>query len=689
MGYLIEEVTVRPGDAAAASGGRAASIARRRALSQGKAALPGASERVRSGFRDATLPTDAGAARRDAPIERQAEVSQPVPQMVSVSKGRQLAMNHRKAQSQGKIGVISARDRLRAARGGAPTPETETPTQATHVQATQTVPQEMPEGGRAASIARRRALSQGKAALPPVQERVRTGFREADLPNDVSVQLSRAETASMPAATAPTVARQGSLKYPPKVPSVTTAVSKASVTGISHARGRAVTGDEAGRDKPLTGTQYVAGEEGAYRAASGKVGLARTERGLAVSGTLVRSKVRITGDESRVDSRITGNADQRSDDDLTPRSESFVAAGAQFARQAQPHGHSVFGSNLGRSIGTAGSRSRETTRSVEQTLGGHAVSGTPVGRSPRVTGDENGAHRSLTGTQYLAPASHQAAQVSDTDRTDPATGTKVSASRTWSGQTVTGPQMEHNERVTGSEPGTCQVLTGTPYFGATVAEGWCEPESAETEAVLRGRHTPPAVTGDVPMHDPAVSGTDRGANRAITGSTYFVTDEARRDTESDPVSRSITGFSIGSPQRLAHLSARAAEPQSPQPSTSAITGTFAQGEGKVTGNVEFMAPSAKARTGAPAHRSVTGEGAVTGSQITGSAWSDDPRVTGTEGFIAASRNLSDGAPHGQPFAGARRFKSDRPAPEPNAKVTGSVGGPASRAAVTLSGGAAG
>ncbi|WP_144023201.1 hypothetical protein, partial [Brevirhabdus pacifica] len=36
--------------------------------------------------------------------------------------------------------------------------------------------------GREASQLRRRMLSQGKAALPVASERVRSGFREADMP---------------------------------------------------------------------------------------------------------------------------------------------------------------------------------------------------------------------------------------------------------------------------------------------------------------------------------------------------------------------------------------------------------------------------------------------------------------------------------------------------------------------------
>jgi len=664
--------------------GREASRKRRRMLSHGKAALPKASERVRTGFRDAALPDEGRSAPDAAPST---PARDPAPsQAATVPSGRRASMERRKAMSQGKIAVKPAHERLRGETRDAPSATASLPSQP--VPTPNPVPQ-MPEGGRAASVARRRALAQGKAALPRARERVRTGFRDAALPEDAPAKDPTAGHIE-PAATAQPAPRQGSLKYPAKVASVATALSQTTVTGFSHAQGRAVTGTEAGRDKPLTGTQYVAGEEGGYRPSSGKVGHARTEGGLTVSGTMVRSAVRITGDEDSAEARITGNADQTLADDMDGRGDGFVAVGAQFARQTQPHGHSVFGTNLGHSASMVGSRSRETERPVEQTLSGHAVSGTAIGRSVRVTGDEHGAHRGLTGTQYLAPAGRQATQAPEGDRADPATSTKVSASQTWGGQTITGPQMEHNGHVTGSEHGTCQTLTGTPYYGASGTEAWCGAETAAPESVLRGRCTPPAVTGDVPMHDPSVSGTHRGADRTITGSAYFVADEARRDGEGDPVVQSIAGFSVGSPQRMAHLAARTAEPAQPRErSASAITGTFAQGEGKITGNVEFAASPRKARGAAPARQGVTGEGAVSGAQITGSAWSDNPRVTGTEDHFAAGRNPSSGGEHAPGFAGARRFKSDAPAPEQTSRVTGAVGGAGSRAAVTLSGGAAG
>ncbi|APX89988.1 hypothetical protein BV394_09885 [Brevirhabdus pacifica] len=709
--------------------GREASQLRRRMLSQGKAALPVASERVRSGFREADMPAKTTPA--DAKVTMNTVVSPPPapasPAAGGVATGRAASIERRRALSKGKAALPGASERLRSGFREASLPGTTATAQPSAPQNSNAGSAPQPKGGREASIARRRALSKGKAALPAASERVRSGFREADMPRDVAqapmgssmpdpssvdlpgpaperlsgreiAQMYRARRAKLgngeqSCATQAQAARQGEMSYPRKVHSVTTAVANATVTGLSYASGRAMTGAEAGHDKPLTGTQYVGGTEGGYRASAGKVGHARTGGGQTVSGTMVRSGVRITGDEDNADLRITGNADQKFTD-VEGRGESIVPTGAQFARQSQPHGTSVFGTNLGRSARSVGSRSRDTERAVEQTLAGHSVSGTAIGRSARVTGDENGSAHSLTGSQYLAPASQQAMSAPEGGRADPASGGKVTASQTWGGQTITGPEMERDRRVTGSEHGACQTLTGTPYYGASGAQGWCDPETACAEDARRAKQMPRAITGNVPLNDPMVSGTGRGADRNITGSSYFVAAERGREDDGDPVCQSIAGFSVMSPQRETHLQARATRPAEEQ-APSAITGTFARGEGKVTGNAEFHAPRRSGAGGGqsgqrPARGNITGEGSTRGANITGSAWSENRHVTGTEDFFAAGRNPSERSGSANSFAGARSFKSKAPHYDPVSPVTGATGGtPASGATVTLSGGAAG
>ena len=132
----------------------------------------------------------------------------------------------------------------------------------------------------------------------------------------------------------------------------------------------------------------------------------------------------------------------------------------------------------------------------------------------------------------------------------------------------------------------------------------------------------------------------------------------------------------------------------PPPSTvpGGITGSFAIGEGMVTGNNEFLfRPRMNGKRKPPA---VTGEGRTDGREITGSpaAWKSNDLVTGTEGYIAAGRNPSEGGGGTNGWAGTRRFAllATPGAPQDDSKVTGRVGGSQKAAArVTVSGGAQG
>lgn len=672
-------------EAASVPTGRAAAILRRRQLSQGKAALPPPKDRLGAGFRLAlrglytpppatvappppvSFPEAAATVPSPTPA---ASAASPVPSLSLNLVGRDLAVARRRLLSQGKAALQASS----APRAEVPTQPAAAPPASTPVSATVSLAESPALTGRELAIARRSALSRhGRAALGA-------------------------------GATVERPKRQGSIPFPPKVVESRTA-SGVIVTGYSEGVGRQVTGTEAGREKPISGTPFIGQGEGAFVPAAPKVGHARTPGGLVVSGTMVRSRVRITGDEASATRRITGEADQTLEDDLSARPESYVPVAAQFQRQANPHGHSVFGTNLGRSIRHVGSRERPRQQAVEVTEGGAPITGSAVGRSVNVTGDEPGACRTLTGTQYLTPARRMEA-CSGPARTphpmaggaaarrDPVTGRKVHEIATWGGQRVTGTDIvEHMDQVTGDEPGECRIVTGTPYLGPNTTYGYCEPDVAAAQEARLPRPARAKVTGDVPMHEAErVTGTERGAERSVTGTPYWREDAGseQADAEGDPVARAAAAFSIRTPAREAHLERREAPRQGPR-----ITGSFAVGEGKLTGNVEFgfvdrwsrKEPGLKEKVG---HQKITGHGSVSGYRITGSAWDEHSRVTGTEGYFATVRNptVAQGDPHG--FAGARTFKRESPHKEPRRLVTGVIGWtPKSAAIVTLSGGAQG
>jgi hypothetical protein len=679
----------------AAQGGRAAAIAHRKALSVGKAALPPAQERVRVGKNAAEIPAAAGpAAQLAKPVQAVQVVQAPAaipaapPSLAgtALTGGRLAAMQRRRQLVMGKAALMTST-------AASPTIASAGPASAG------------PATGRLASIARRRQLSIGKLAIaspssavsapaapqaasghalpPPAQGCAAPTCR--DLARARRAAIASGGRAGVIAPPASTVARQGTIAYAPKVIDSATQGGQ-RVTGIRIGEGRQVTGDERGTAMPVSGTQYIDAESTtAYQAAPPKVGHMKTGNGLTVSGTLVRSKVRITGDEAGASVAITGKADPRLEDDFTTRSNSGGYATAQFARQANPHGSTVATTNLGRSLRSAGSRDRSRTLAIETTEHGQNVTGSALGRSTRMTGDETGACRSITGNQYLTPARAQAAcggPARRDGRADPVTAGKVSVSESHGGQRITGMDVEHNPRVTGDEPGSCASLTGSQYQGRTTSVGWCDPAAATPRAGA-------PMTGDTALQSRAVTGTARGAGRDITGTACSQGRQAQTAQPADPVGTLDERFSVRSPQRAAHLQASAAVQANTQ-APSRITGSFAVGVDKVTGNLEFQARPRPAQPGdkPPAHTRISGEG-IDGGRITGDAWGAHRTVTGTEGAFAADRNPTQRGPKAKAFAGSAAFKSQAVYEEPKQLVTGMFYFAKTGARVTLTGGAQG
>jgi carboxysome shell peptide len=566
--------------------------------------------------------------------------------------------------------------------------------------------------GRAVARSRRRQMSQGQKALngggngtaaaadtgaPPAAEEPQADGTGS---GREQARARRAEASRFGSAAISRPQQKGRVAYPPKVIESPTQRGQ-RVTGLRIGPGVKVTGDEAGEALPVSGTQYFAAD-GPAPAMGGrpKVGLVRTPQGLVVSGTTVRDKVPITGDEFGEHLPITGEADQKFHDDLTPRRDGSYRP-TQFPRRADPHGATAVGlqPQVAASIGARPGLPLATTD------GGLPVTGTAVGRSARVTGNEAGVCRPITGDPYqdptyyssecggtgggTAPAAHL-----NRGRLDPVTAGKVTVAQTWGGQRVTGPSVEHRPNVTGDEPGSCRPLTGTPYQGPSTVFGWCEPDEVEP-AVRRLDPRPEgvAVTGDVPTATETVTGTTEIGpldNDTVTGTPYY-SDLRAPEPAADDWARS-RAFPVALARRLVGREQETNGEAPPSSVPGGITGSFAVGEGMVTGNNEFLfRPRQKGDGRQPA---VTGEGRTEGRTITGSpaAWTSHHLVTGTEGYIAAGRNPSEGGggPHG--WAGARKFAylATPGGPADDGKVTGRVGGnPKATARITVSGGAYG
>ncbi len=483
--------------------------------------------------------------------------------------------------------------------------------------------------------------------------------------------------------------------------------SKVGVSTTSHAnrvsgsevgRSSNVTGDEPGTCQTVTGTDYLAPSQ--FDAYCGsvpapgprKVGAASTLAGKPVSGTLVGRSGKVTGDEHGSGVRPTGT--QYTDVQSIRNGRIDTGNAPAEATPVPP--------KVGTSI----------------TLSGGTVTGTRFGRSGNVTGDEPGSCRNVTGDEYVDQEQFQSFCNTKPAPEPP----KVGLSATLKGQRVSGTQTGRSGRVTGDEPGTCKVVTGTPYAGMEQAERWCEPaQQKQIQARTRPlAATPgPSLTGQQPGIGGVMTGAARGACEPLTGTPYVGKDQfAEACSAAEPGDPDFPqlldaeapsvdpGFSVQSPARVAFDAA--AEHRkvtgTQYEAGSAITGPFGMATGKITGTEQFrfdgkqprpslltmeapVANAAPESEAAPAVSRVTGEGQSAGGKITGDDWDRGKRVTGTEGSSARRRNPTRPGPMTVMPAVERKRNVD--VPEPVSRVTGASGGGDRGSLVTYSGGARG
>lgn len=450
------------------------------------------------------------------------------------------------------------------------------------------------------------------------------------------------------------------------------------VTGNEVGRSEKVTGDEPGTCKLVTGTEYVSANQaaaycGTVSQGPRKVGRSETLGGQPVSGVMVGRSSRVTGDEPGSGLQLTGDQYLGSEPPTPGRAPAKV--------------------------------------STAHTLRGTGVTGTAVGRSQRVTGDEPGSCRLVTGDEYIG-ADHYGAFCG----TKPAPeAPKVGFSVTNRAQVVSGTRTGRSEKVTGDEPGTCKVVTGTPYAGLEQAGDWC---AAPAVRAIRQR-TPVQGSSRMSGIQPGIGGTltgaERGACEAVTGTPYVGADQlqaacgaASADDADFPQplegSQPWQRFSIQSPARSAQAER---ERHGGVTGTSyeegqRITGPFDLASGKVTGTEQFRfdrrgaqvsrgpipspAPASTDGEGRPLSR-VTGEGISAGLKITGDDWDRGERVTGTEGVSARRRNPTRPGP--MTAMPGHQPKRNESVPEPVSRVTGSSGNTAAGSLITVSGGARG
>ncbi|QIK38975.1 carboxysome shell protein [Caldichromatium japonicum] len=701
--------------------GRAAAQAKRRAIANGgKAGGPSAAPAPAGAGRRAATPAPSTTTARAPDLAPVSRVSQSLPggvfRTLRVAEGRQRSLARRQALTRGQIGATAAARPARLR----PRPErrvSSRPTAVDSAAASSTLVQteqrqvatserssrlsrsrtaqaliRAQSRGRLASMARRTALAdRGKVGIESVSGRSSAAattqlLRNAGASSREIAKRVREERCEhgkcADAGPRPTgrlrPARPG---VPAKVGLSATATGQ-TITGTLVGRSPKTTGDEVGACRQITGTEYLGAEifqefcgvkpnPAPNRQSEAVV----TVGGQTVTGDQVGRSVKVTGDEAGAGRVLTG----------TP----YTAPGPEGAP-----------SKVGQT----------------QTLSGRQVTGTLVGRIPSITGVEPGSCQRVTGTEYLG-FEHFASFCKT--RPEPKGDLKVGVDATWRGQTVTGTLVGGSARVTGNEPGRCEVVTGTGYLGPKEVAAECSPDTiqAVSERLPAAWSTPGhAISGIQPGVGGVMTGDQKGACQPITGTPYVGGDDffaacgesLAATPGSDDFPQPLNGgqwigFSITTPARAAQEQRvrRAVTGTRYDEDQGRITGPFNLGGDRVTGTESFRAKRSEQRTmpvaaeeksapPEPARPRITGEGMDAGPRITGDDWARNERVTGTEGLSAHSRNPSMRGGSMTAFAGARLFRNAQERERTwGARVTGSTGGTERGALVTLSGGARG
>ena len=443
------------------------------------------------------------------------------------------------------------------------------------------------------------------------------------------------------------------------------------VTGNEVGRSEKVTGDEPGTCKTVTGTEYISANQSAAYCGSAtpsvrKVGRSQTLGGQPVSGVMVGRSEKVTGDEPGSGRQLTG--------------DQYLGAEAPAAGRAP------------------------TKVSTFNTLRGTGVTGTAVGRSSHVTGDEPGSCRSITGDEYIGTQQFEGFCGSRPAPEAP----KVGFSITNRNQVVSGTRTGRSDKVTGDEPGTCKVVTGTPYAGLEQAGDFCNAKAVRATRERTPVRQAHRMTGIQPGIGGVMTGAERGACEDVTGTPYVGADQqqaacATAPTRDADFPQPLTAaawqqFSVQSPARAAQQQREATGQVtgSTYEQGGRITGPFDMASGKVTGTEQFRfdrSRSLRAAVAAPVSMDedlrptsrVTGEGS--GTKVTGDDWDRGEHVTGTEGSSARRRNPTRVGPMSA-MPGLQN-KRNQEVPPPNNKVTGSSGSTDQGSLITVSGGARG
>ncbi|WP_410473442.1 CsoS2 family carboxysome shell protein [Guyparkeria sp. TX1] len=321
-------------------------------------------------------------------------------------------------------------------------------------------------------------------------------------------------------------------------------ISGREVKGTQVERSHRVSGNESGSCRMISGTEYIGNEQ--YESFCStrpqpnapKVRTSTTASGRGVSGTAVGRAAQVTGDERGTCESVTGTEYLSSEDlqsfcgtKARPTHANKVVEG-RTEKQMRVTGSDEFrparatGGETGASRSITGSEyadsgvARMTINGAPKkvaethTYTGRTVSGTAMGRSSHVTGDEPGTCRNVSGTQYLSFEQYES--FCDT-RPEPGYQ-KVGVDQSRQGERITGNLVDRSERVTGNEPGSCSRVTGSQYGEPRLCGGGVD--KVQSMHTLAGR----GLTGQRVDHHPKMSGDEQGGCMPVTGTEYYGTE---------------------------------------------------------------------------------------------------------------------------------------------------------------------
>ena len=272
---------------------------------------------------------------------------------------------------------------------------------------------------------------------------------------------------------------------------------------------------------------------------------------------------------------------------------------------------------------------------ASETSHGQTVTGTMVGRSQGVTGDEPSTCRPITGTEYLGADIFREFCQTDVTRSP----RKVSVTSTATGNTVSGNELGRSAKVTGDEPGTCKRVTGNQYVGTGQVKEFCGTSLEANPAKFTGSETRKGktVTGNNVGRSDNVTGDETGSTRELTGTSVMQSGNGGRAPAKVGKSATLRGGSVTGTMVGRNKNVTGDEPGS----CRNVTGDDYVGQEQYSSFCNTTPKYTDRKVGVSAtlkNKSVTGTMTGRGSNVTGDEPGTCKAVTGT------------------PYAGAENYK---------------------------------